>query len=80
MKVIKFPRGDDSNSTLKNEDTGSAQIYLGSFNFTCPCKTVISMKPSNMIFKSIEFYCKDCGTAHKVSNPAFVPTTPTKKR
>lgn len=77
--VIKFPRSEERKALLK-EQTEQNSMFMGAFSFTCPCGTVAHIQPQNMIFRTMEFYCKDCGTAHKVTNPAFTPPKPTKSR
>jgi transcription elongation factor Elf1 len=39
-------------------------------DFTCPhCHTQSSFKFENMIMKSLQFFCSNCGNGFKVNNP-----------
>jgi hypothetical protein len=73
VKVIKFPRSDER-VAVKTESVMHPKLYVGAFSITCPCGSVSVLEPQNMIFRSMEYYCAQCGAAHKISNPAFAPT------
>ncbi len=78
--IIKFPRAQKRRKNLEEvlvdrlTDTNS-HVNLGHVPFTCPdCKSKSSFDFSNVIFKSIVFYCAACGHGYKVTNPMFSDT------
>lgn len=78
MKIIPFPskkRVKVSKAKLQSERPQIEQpLHLGPIIFTCPtCKTESKFSGLNIIFRALEFYCSNCGTAHRVTNPAFNP-------
>ena len=86
MKVIDFPGAAEGTKKLKKsgfkrehlEESPKNKMLLGPIQYTCHhCMTITSIDTTNMIMKNMEFYCSDCGTLHKVSNPAFsnIPST-----
>lgn len=67
MKVFKIPKKSERSSSTKKE----YPLYSNKFNYTCECNEKISIDQDQVVFKSIEFYCKKCGKHHKVDNPLF---------
>ena len=49
-------------------------LYVGAWEFTCQrCATKTRFEPTNMVFRTIDFFCASCGALHRVTNPAFAP-------
>jgi predicted nucleic acid-binding Zn ribbon protein len=76
MKVIQFPGtselGKKGTKPKYIKPPQGLDILMGELQFTCPhCLTKANFNLSNMIFRTIEFYCANCGHLHKVGNPAF---------
>lgn len=78
--IIKFPLGAQKARGRGNRPNVSAlssingQLYLGPWEFTCQkCGAKTKFESTNMVFRTVEFYCASCGTLHRVTNPAFSP-------
>jgi len=75
--IIKFPtpkkRRKKLTDVLVDRVTPTHQhVSLGTVPFTCPeCKQVAGFDFTNLIFKTIQFYCSSCGHGYHVSNPMF---------
>jgi hypothetical protein len=70
-KIIQIPIKPIPISEQIKEPNNS--LLLDKWTFTCPhcfCKSYFHAE--EIIFRKIEFYCKKCGTLHRVTNPAFV--------
>lgn len=53
------------------------KLFMGPVSFTCPhCKGETRADLTNMVFRSLDFYCGGCGTYYKLTNPAFTPPAP----
>jgi hypothetical protein len=53
------------------------KLFMGPVCFTCPsCYRETRADLTNMVFRSIDFYCGGCGTFYKLTNPAFTPPAP----
>lgn len=85
-KIIRFPfaaqnlKGGAKNPRVSTPLVVNNQLHLGPWEFTCPkCKAPTKFESHNMIFRVVDFYCASCGSLHRVTNPAFTPTPPTKK-
>jgi late competence protein required for DNA uptake (superfamily II DNA/RNA helicase) len=84
--IIKFPVAVQNKRCQKDPKphvsaigTPSNHLYVGPWEFTCQrCSTKTKFEATNMVFRSVEFYCASCGTLHRVTNPAFItqPKTP----
>lgn len=72
-KIIKFPIAvQQLNATPPDPVLIDGMPLLKSWEFTCiKCKNVSSFSSTNMVFRTFEFYCVECGSLHKVNNPAF---------
>ena len=75
--IIQFPKAHKRRKSLTDvlidrlADT-HLHVDLGHVPFTCPdCKTSSSFDFSNVIFKSIVFYCAACGHGYTLTNPMF---------
>lgn len=72
--VIVFPRAADKQPKeyiVKEEDV-SGKMLMDNFTFTCnKCHHKTTFSSENMIFKVVEFFCKNCGSKYKVTNPGF---------
>lgn len=79
--IIKFPkakrRRKNINDVLVDRLTDTrTHVDLGHVPFTCPeCNTRSAFDFSNLIFKTVIFYCASCGHGYKVSNPMFSDTS-----
>lgn len=79
--IIKFPlgaqkaKGKGNKPNVTTLGTVNSHLYLGPWEFTCQrCSTKTKFESTNMVFRTVEFYCASCGTLHRVTNPAFTPT------
>lgn len=84
-KIIRFPFAAQAKGSkqlkLSSPDVVNNQILLGPWDFTCPrCATPTRFESKNMIFRTIDFYCASCGALHRVTNPAFTPSTSPPKK
>lgn len=79
-KVIQFPKADACTRALDEHETTLDKMYMGAFSFTCPCNNTSVFEPKNMIFRTLEFYCSQCGVPHKLVNPSFALPKITKAR
>ncbi len=53
------------------------KLFMGPVTFTCPsCSKESRADLTNMVFRSLDFYCGSCGTYYKLTNPAFTPPSP----
>lgn len=80
--IISFPNAiqDTLNESAKPvvslSRTTNSQMHLGPWSFTChKCNAKTSFNSENMIFRTVDFYCANCGSLHRVTNPAFTPNT-----
>lgn len=82
-KIIHFPNAVQKSrggkvlqpDVIRCKDVNS-QMHLGPWTFTCQkCFAKTSFNSENMIFRSVDFYCASCGALHRVTNPAFTPTS-----
>lgn len=78
MKVVEFPGCSNLNkkaSRVKKEELPNKpqnNLVLGEAGYTCPnCKNRTNIKFEGMIFRTLDFHCSNCGSRHKISNPAF---------
>ncbi len=56
------------------------KLFMGPVCFTCPnCSTETRADLTNMVFRSLDFYCSHCGTYYKITNPAFTAPAPKEK-
>jgi len=73
--VLQCDSSDDSKNNallLFKSESLKDQLCVGPWEFSCPkCKTKTKFDCSNMIFKSLDFYCSSCGSFFKVINPVF---------
>lgn len=83
MEVIDFPGAAQLNKKTKQgykrekiSNSPENKILLGEVEFTCPtCRTETKIDFKNLIFRSLDFHCSNCGSRHKISNPAFSTVT-----
>ena len=78
MKIIEFPGVKTMTPTKERElqveriDIGIHTPLHGPWQFTCvECGHKTGFDTSKMFFKSLEFYCVECGSLYKVTNPVF---------
>lgn len=80
MEVIEFPGAkriakklEESGLKLKrSKPSHDSYLCVGPIHFTCTnCSNQTTLLTENMIFRTLEFYCSECGTLHKITNPAF---------
>jgi Zn finger protein HypA/HybF involved in hydrogenase expression len=73
--ILQCDNGDDSKNNallLFKSESLKDQLCVGPWEFSCPkCKSKTKFDCSNMIFKSLDFYCASCGSFFKVINPVF---------
>lgn len=71
MKIIHFPGGAPHVDATINSDP-NLRLAVGPMAFSCTiCGETTSANFTNMVFRSLEFYCLSCGSPHRVTNPAF---------
>ncbi len=74
MAVIQFP-GEVRKTFIPqiiDHITPDDRFIVNGFDFTCPhCNHKTSFDCNGLIFKRLEFYCKECGSRHIVTNPAM---------
>ncbi len=82
MEVIHFPGAAKLNkktTKLKRESslaTPQDQLITSDATYTCPnCHNNTSFSFNGIIVRTLDFYCAQCGTRHRVVNPAFSPTS-----
>jgi len=71
MEIIDFP-----GRKPKPVPTQQSKMALGPMRFTCECGNVSDIYMTGMIFRYFDFYCSNCGTHYRVTNPAFVKPLP----
>lgn len=75
MKIIRF----DPAPVVDKKTSSQRRMFLDEMSFSCPsCDKKSAAKFQDMIFRSVELYCKHCGAFYRVINPAFV-TPPSDK-
>lgn len=48
-------------------------MILGEWEYSCPsCGTEQKFKVENMVFRTAEFFCSNCGSLHRITNPGFL--------
>ena len=83
--IIKFPKARKRRKKIDEVLVDRLtdihnHVDLGHVPFTCPeCKTQSTFDFSNIIFKSLSFYCSACGHGYKVTNPMFSESNPLAK-
>lgn len=80
MEIIPFPGARKSSRIKKSNKINVVPVFtdaidrlcVSDIEYTCyHCTNKTSLSVKGMIFKLLEFYCSNCGTKHKVVNPAF---------
>jgi len=77
-EVIQFPgktkrrRKQIDGLIVEKLDTPQTHSDIGQANFTCAhCHHAGSFNFTNIIFKSIDFFCSHCGSSYRITNPMF---------
>lgn len=73
MEIIDFP-GRKPRAVRMDQ----SKMTLGPMRFSCECGNVSEIQVNGAIFRYIDFYCSNCGTPYRVTNPAFVRSLPKK--
>lgn len=75
--IINFPRARKRRKKITEvlvdrlTDTTN-HVDLGHIPFTCPeCNCTTSFDFTGAIFRTVSFYCSNCGHGYQVSNPMF---------
>lgn len=72
MKIIRIP---PNKPAVSAKDAPSQRLHVGPVAFTCTsCGNRTEAQCSGMVFRTIEFYCSNCGAFYRVTNPAFGDT------
>jgi late competence protein required for DNA uptake (superfamily II DNA/RNA helicase) len=73
MDVIKFPGENDKNKAIVRTDADPlSKMVVHKMKFTCTeCNNQCTADFAGLIFKSIDFYCANCGTFFQISNNVF---------
>lgn len=75
MEIIRFP--GSYKQPPKVVPTQKNKLSVGGpLRFSCDCGTIAELSFGNVIFRHLDFYCGNCGTHYKVTNPAFVRPLP----
>lgn len=78
MEIIKIPV---EFKPVKVKATEQRKLMLdGPLKFSCDCGHTSELHLEGIIFRHMDFYCAECGTHYKVTNPAFVPPIPKIKK
>lgn len=70
MKIVRFPGSTNlpTNAVLDP----NRRLSIGPVAFTCTaCGEINTANFTNMVFRSLEFYCLGCGSPFRIVNPAF---------
>lgn len=68
MKIIRF----DPTPIVEKKTGSQSRMFLDEMCFSCPtCEKKSKAQFHDMIFRSMELYCKHCGGFYKIINPAF---------
>ena len=74
MEIIRIPV---EFKKAKPEQTSQSKLLLsGPLKFSCDCGHTAELNLEGVIFRHMDFYCSNCGTHYKVTNPAFVAPIP----
>lgn len=78
-KVIKFPNSPVKITGQTTPDP-IAKLTVGPLSFHCTnCSEECRADFKKMIFRTIDFYCANCGNFFKVTNPGFTNPPKIKK-
>jgi predicted RNA-binding Zn-ribbon protein involved in translation (DUF1610 family) len=78
-EIINFP-GTKTAKTRRTKITDvlveqlvtDNHIKVGHVDFTCPnCQKVAKFDFTDLIFKTIKFFCGNCGHGYQMTNPVF---------
>jgi hypothetical protein len=70
MRIYRFP-GPADMATESILDPNQ-RLAVGPVSFTCTaCNVTNTADFSNMVFRSLDFYCLNCGSPFRMVNPAF---------
>lgn len=75
--IIRFPRAAKRRKKITDVlvdrlATNDQHVDLGRVPFTCAeCNTTSCFDFTNLIFRSVTFYCACCGHGYTVTNPMF---------
>ena len=73
-KVIKFPGAVQKVFGQEFLDPIS-KLIVGPLSFHCTnCNETCHADFKNMVFRTVDFYCSNCGNFYKITNPAFSGT------
>jgi predicted RNA-binding Zn-ribbon protein involved in translation (DUF1610 family) len=70
MDIIKFPKSGKKPFEVTKLEKDKL-MTSSSMTFSCDCGNKMEITTSHMLFKNMEFYCPNCGTAYRINNPAF---------
>lgn len=76
MEIIQLPVAFKK---CQAEPTSQNKMLFGPMKFSCDCGHTSELHLQGVIFRYMDFYCAECGTHYKVTNPAFVNPIPKKK-
>ncbi len=70
MKIIRF----NVNHVVDDKNSAYKRMFMEETTFCCPkCDKTCVVNFDGLIFRVLEFYCKNCGSFYKIINPAFAP-------
>lgn len=77
-QLIKFPgkarkrRQKISDVLVEKLQEPHAHMDVGQMKFTCPsCNHTANFDFTNMIFRTMSFFCSKCGNGYRITNPIF---------
>lgn len=78
--IIKFPgkhtpvkkTSKSLPHTVEKMDEVIGQPVVNKIDFTCPsCYNNLTFRFERIVFKNLQFFCSNCGSGWKVTNPMF---------
>ena len=77
MEIIQIPV---EFKKAQAQPTSQGKLLVsGPLKFSCDCGHTAELNLEGVIFRHMDFYCANCGTHYKVTNPAFVQPLPKKR-
>ena len=80
-QLINFPgktrkrRQKISDVLVEKLQEPHVHVDVGQMRFTCPnCKHTANFDFTNMIFRTMSFFCAKCGNGYRITNPIFKNT------
>ena len=77
MEIIPIPLEFKKSQAVATSQ--SKLLMSGPLKFSCDCGHTSELHLDGVIFRHMDFYCAQCGTHYKVTNPAFVAPIPKKR-